>query len=197
MIGIKEYYKTSTTSSLNNCISQLDYDSDIVFFGDSITQFMDFQSSFPDKKCVNLGVSGDNLSSMIHRCYTISSTSPDKIFVEGGVNSLDDLSVKQASALYLELITQIIDENPDSEIYLQSILPISKSSQSRKLTNQHIIDMNEQIKNIADNYNLTYIDIYSLYVKDGEMYPEYTKDGVHLKDEYMYIWADELYNYIY
>lgn len=43
---------------------------------------------------------------------------------------------------------------------------------------------------------MTYIDVYSVYVLNGEMNPEYTKDGIHLKDEYKYLWLDVLAEYI-
>ncbi len=41
-----------------------------------------------------------------------------------------------------------------------------------------------------------YVDVYSAYVLNGEMNPEYTRDGVHLKDEYKYLWLEILSEYV-
>lgn len=94
------------------------------------------------------------------------------------------------------MIKDIMSDNPDNEIFIQSILPISNKNQTRGLTNENIIKLNAKLQEIAKKHGITYVDIYSAYVLNGEMNPEYTRDGVHLKDEYKHLWLDILSEYI-
>ena len=185
-----------TLESWNSSLEQLDYDSDIVFIGDSLTRGENFQEYFPDKKIVNLGISGDTISGISKRSFVISELAPEMIFVEGGVNSLSSNSVDNLAVQYENMIKDIMSDNPDTEIFIQSILPISNKKQTRGLTNANIIKLNARLQEIAKKHGVTYVDIYSAYVLNGEMNSEYTKDGIHLKDEYKYLWLDILSEYI-
>lgn len=185
-----------TLESWNSSLEQLDYDSDIVFIGDSLTRGENFQEYFPDKKIINLGISGDSLSGISKRAFIISELTPEMIFVEGGVNSLGSNSVDSLAAQYESMIAEIIANNPGDEVFIQSILPISNKNQTGGLTNENIVKLNAKLQEIAERQGVTYIDVYSVYVLNGEMNPEYTKDGVHLKDEYKYLWLDVLSEYV-
>ena len=185
-----------TLESWNSSLEQLDYDSDIVFIGDSLTRGENFQEYFPDKKIINLGISGDSLSGISKRAFIISELTPEMIFVEGGVNSLGSNSVDSLAAQYESMIAEIIADNPGDEVFIQSILPISNKNQTGGLTNENIVKLNAKLQEIAERQGVTYIDVYSVYVLNGEMNPEYTKDGVHLKDEYKYLWLDVLSEYV-
>lgn len=185
-----------TLESWNSSLEQLVYDSDIVFIGDSLTQGEDFQGYFPEKKIINLGISGDTLAGISKRTFVISGLTPEMIFIEGGVNSLASNSVDSLATLYESIIVQLMADNPGDEIFIQSVLPISNANQTGGLTNQNIVALNAKLQEIAEKHGVTYIDIYSAYVMNGEMNPEYTKDGIHLKDEYKYLWLDILAEYI-
>lgn len=197
MLGIKEYApKDFTLLSWNRSIEQMEYDADIVFFGDSLTSRINFQKAYPDKKIINLGLSGDNLTQMKSRAYIISNLSPEKIFIMGGVNSLDDLSIEKASSLYREILDIISEGNPSAEIIIESILPIAKSAYSRKLTNDSIISMNRSLQAICNEYGLHYVDLYSVYEEDGFLNPSHTEDGVHLISESEYLWIDKIRSFV-
>lgn len=185
-----------TLESWNSSLKQLEFDSDIVFIGDSLTRGENFQEYFKNQKIVNLGISGDTLSGISERSYIIKELSPEKIFIEGGINSLSSCNVNDLSYLYESMIVDVIASNPDASVFIQSILPISYSAQKGSLNNENIIEMNNRIQDIANRHEATYVDIYSVYVLNGEMNPEYTKDGVHIKDEYKNLWLDALSKYI-
>ena len=109
--------------SWNSSLEQLDYDSDVVFIGDSLTRGLNFQKRFPGKKIINLGVSGDTLAGISKRTYVI-----------GG---------------------QLMADNPGVEIFIQSVLPISNTSQIAGLTNIKIIALNAKLQEIADKHGAT------------------------------------------
>lgn len=185
-----------TLESWNSSLEQLEYDADIVFIGDSLTRGENFQAFFPEKKIVNLGLSGDTLSGISKRAYIIRALTPEKIFIEGGVNSLSSGSVEELSALYDTMTADIIAGNPDAAVYIQSILPVSNANQKGRLTNENILKINEALQEIAARQGAVYIDLHSLYVLNGEMNPAYTKDGLHLKDEAKNLWLEAISKYV-
>lgn len=196
-MGIKEYAPFNyAVNAWSKCIKQLRYDAAIVFFGDSLTIQMDFQESFPNYKIVNLGYAGSNLTEMSTRAKVISYVTPEKIFFMGGVNSLDDLTVKKASQIYRGILDQIVEQNPSAEVFIQSILPIATNAESRRLTNGNIKLMNQELQSIAEEYNMQYIDLYSIYELDGVINPEYTYDGVHLLDTAKPLWIEAIREFI-
>ena len=182
--------------SWNSSLEQLVYDADIVFIGDSLTRGENFQEYYPESKIINLGRSGDTLSGISERSHVIARFTPEKIFVMGGVNSIKTNSIEEIVSQYEEMIIELKTENPNAEIFVQSVLPIKNIKEEGRLTNKNIVKLNEELKSLADRNGLTYIDIYSAYVLNGEMNPDYTVDGVHLKDEYKYLWLEQLTAYI-
>ena len=182
--------------SWERSLQQLSYDTDIVFIGDSLVIGENFQEYFKDKKILNLGKSGDSLSGIYNRANIISHFTPEMIFVEGGVNSLAGESVNDLAIIYESIVKELIQNNPNSKIFIQSVLPISRKNEQRGLTNENIIKFNEELKEIAEKYNVIYVDLHSAFILNGEMNPDFTKDGVHIKDEYKYIWPEVITSYI-
>ena len=183
--------------SWNSSLEQLVYDADIVFIGDSLTRGENFQEYFPDKKILNLGRSGDTVSGVSERSHIISRFTPEKIFVMVGVNSLGLDSVDDIVSQYETMIINLKNDNPSADIFVQSVLPVNKSNKNESLkSNNNIINLNEKLHSLAKRQGVTYIDVYSVYVLDGEMNPQYTVDGIHLKEEYKYLWLDVLSKYI-
>jgi len=196
-VGIKVTDATDySLMSWNSSLEQLVYDADVVFIGDSITRGANFQEYFPDKKIINLGRSGDTVSGISERSYVISHFTPEMIFIMGGVNSIKSNSIEDIISQYESMITKLKTESPNAEIFVQSVLPIQNKNQEGKLTNSNIVKLNEELQSMADRLGVTYIDVYSVYVLNGEMNPEYTVDGVHLKEEYKHLWLDLLSEYI-
>ena len=163
----------------------MNYDTDIVFFGDSLTIMTDFQTAYPDYKIFNFGVYGDNLTELKNRTYVIKNLTPSKIFFLGGINSLfNSYPMDKSIATYRTIVEEMVNDNPATEIYLQSILPI----QGSKELNDNICKMNAMIQSIAKEYGLIYIDLYPLFESGGELNPEYSEDGTHLSEEGKNVW---------
>ena len=75
-------------------------------------------------------------------------------------------------------------------------MPILNKNQEGRLNNKNIVKLNDELRIMADRLGVSYIDVYSVYVLDGEMNPQYTVDGIHLQEEYKYLWLDVLSKYI-
>lgn len=184
-LGIKKKRVTMnwTAFSWESCLKKMHCEADVVFFGDSIIRGGDFHEQFPEYAIVNLGASGDTLAGMIGRVSTIQALSPKKIFLMGGINGLTNRNIACSASQYEDLIKEIENKIPDAELYILSTLPVTAEKARRLCTNATIKRFNKEIEEIADRHGHTYIDLYSLYLCDGQLDPELSVDGLHLKPE--------------
>ena len=61
----------------------------------------------------------------------------------------------------------------------------------------HLIrDFNKSLEKICKEESVDYIDVFSLYEKDGKLPEEYTVDGLHLYPQAYSIWMNKLQSYI-
>ncbi len=185
-----------TVFSWNNTMEKLDYQADIVFFGDSLVRGSDFRSVFKDKRIVNLGCSGDTLAGMIERVSMVKAMSPKKVFFLGGINGLTNKNVEVSVNTYSRLLDKLHSELPESEIYVHSLLPLSREKERSICKNETIVRFNERIEAVSKEKGFSFVDLYSLYLLDGEMNPALTKDGIHLLPDAYDIWARAIEKHI-
>lgn len=173
----------------------------IVFFGNSITEIGKWSSYFPNHDVVNRGISGDNTDGMIARIHEVVKGKPEKIFLMAGIN---DISLQRSNEVILRqtklLLRQIKAGSPDTEIFVQSILPINaqKLKYSRlKDKQQQIEDYNTMLKAMCNEMDITYIDVYSkLLDSPRNLNPQYTQDGLHINNEAYQEWVKILKPYL-
>ncbi len=178
-----------------NTLQKLDYDADIAFFGNSITCMSDFQKSFPDKKIVNLGYPGDTMKGMMLRMDMLRAVKPEIVFMMAGINGLKTIEVDLFAAEYKALVDSVQTALPHSQLYLQSILPVNDKVYQKCGDNDKIQSANEIIRQIAVKKGCVYIDLFSLYCKNG-MLPQELIDGIHLHPGAYERWADAIRKYV-
>ena len=175
---------------------------DIVFLGNSITNFGEWGELFRDIHIKNRGISGDRTEGVLARLNTILPGNPQKIFLMIGVN---DLEHGAAPDSVVNNITRIMDkiakESPKTTLYLQSILPVNDQfSKFPKHTDKgaSILEINRRLKLLCQNRNLTYIDLYSSFKNrdDEKLNPAYTNDGLHLMGEGYLLWVKLISEYV-
>ncbi len=165
----------------------------IVFLGDSITDFYDLDKYFYDYNVVNSGINGNNtldiLKNMQERVYRYN---PTKVVLLIGTNDLlRDTSNEEIAKNINKIIVEIKKNRPLAKIYLESIYPVNDTNNSKidhnmvhNRKNEDIKELNKMIKKIAKDENVTYIDMYSLLEdSDGNMKIEYTKEGLHMSGD--------------
>lgn len=182
--------------SWESCLKKLEYSADVVFFGDSIIRGGDFHKAFKDQRIINLGSSGDTLSAMLRRVSMVEVVNPQKIFFLGGINGLTNMNIKKCVEQYSELMDALKRSSPNAQIYVHSVLPISKKREKRICSNRSIKRFNEEIKNIAGEKKLAFIDLFPLYEKDNSLNEDLTVDGLHLKPQAYEIWNNEIRKYL-
>lgn len=197
-LGICQYVPARAdkdcVDSWNNCIKKLDMKVNVVFFGDSHTAGGDFQKAFPDVKSLNLGYVGEDTKGMLRRVETIAAVQPKKIFLMAGINGLKNQSLSDFKYWYTALVDSIRTAVPNAELYIESILPVAASSDY--CDNVKIREANTIIKHIAQERNITYIDLHTAYA-DKETLPEnMSYDGLHLTDDAYNIWYEAIKTFV-
>ena len=180
--------------SWNNCISKLDMEVDVVFFGDSETAGGDFQEAFPDVKSINLGYIGEDVKGMLRRVNAIKAVKPKKVFLMAGINGLQQQTMAEFEYWYTALVDAIRSEVPEAELYIESILPVTNYSDY--CDNAKIREANTILHRMAAKRGLTYVDIYGAYVKDGVLPDAMSYDGLHLTNDAYSVWYNEIKRYI-
>lgn len=184
-----------------NCLMKLDYTCDIAFLGDSLTRASDFGEFFKDKTICNLGLAGDTIFGIQKRVPMVGYVSPKKVFLLIGINSLRENNFEICLKDYHDLLDMLKNTVPNTEVYIQSILPIAARREHKwygrgLCTNSTIRAFNEKLKTLASEKGMTYVDLYSAYEVNGELDPQCTKDGLHVYDHYE-PWAKVIEPYIY
>ena len=197
-LGLASQKRTTnwTAFSWESCLTKMECKAEIVFLGDSIVRGGDFHKAFPDKKIVNLGCSGDTLAGMIGRVSTVKVLEPQKVFLMAGINGLTDYNLQRCLQTYQALIKELQKELPESQVYLMSVLPLSQKKTKQICKNETIVAFNQGIQKIAGARGCVFVDIYPFYLKNGEMDPTITVDGLHLKPEGYAPWYEAIARYI-
>ena len=151
---------------------------DIIFVGNSMTSSCEWAEILNNNKIKNRGILGDNSLGILNRIDRIAKFKPQKIFLMVGINDLSGrIKTDSITRNYANIIRQIKQFSPQTKIYVQSVLPINDDY--KEINNEQIIDLNSKIKNVATEYNVTYIDIFShLLDSSGKLRKEYSNDEV-------------------
>ena len=164
----------------------------IVFIGDSLTEFFDWQERFPACNVFNLGIAGEMVEELLERMDRIELTivnsglNADVIFVMTGANNIA-MEDYEIIAGYKEVITAIAASFSKSKLVIQSILPVSLPW----IDNAIIRQLNESLRQMAKSFKAEYLDLYSLFISSGSgPKREYLlDDGIHVSDKGYEVWS--------
>ncbi len=165
-----------------------------VFLGDSITEGFVFNEILP-REAVIAGA-GTTAGFIYDDIDGLSEKKPDNVFIMLG--SIDILMpVDDPKELFrndlTKLINKIKEELPDSNIYLQSITPVTQEALKEEPRYKEIEEYNEIVKEVADQLSANYVDIGTLAQENPDLYAE---DGIHFKKEFYQLWLEKLSNLI-
>lgn len=182
--------------------NQPDTNGEIIFLGNSITEGGDWKRLFPDENVINRGISGDISQGILDRLDEITASHPKKIFLMIGTNDLArGVSVDTLLMNYEKIICDIQAASHNTELYLQSILPVNpnvgNNFSGHKKNSQKINEANRLIKALAHKYKLVYIDLHK-YFKDNQGYlnSKYTSDGLHLNYDGYIFWKKKIKKFV-
>jgi len=169
-----------------------DDEGEIIFLGNSITEYCQWNELFGNPKVKNRGIGGDVTVGVIGRLDEVVSSRPSKIFLMIGINDISTGYKAPRIAENIEKIVELIGQkSPKTLIYLQSVLPVNYKLFGNKIDNKEVMKLNELIQDIANKRNLTYIDLFSnMKSSDNQLNEDYTYDGLHLNGNGYLIWKE-------
>ena len=181
----REYYYMNIYSS----------PTDVVFVGDSLTDRVKWNELFPNLQTKNRGISSDTTGGVLARLDSVVQTEPKKIFIMIGINDIgQEKPIQDAIYNYENIISSLKESLPKAEIYVQSVLPVSGS---KKEFNESVVKYNELLREVAEEQEVMYIDLWSEFVdEDGVLREEYSFDGVHLTANGYKQWKDIISDYV-
>lgn len=198
-----DYYETK--NSIFREISVNANKNPIVFFGDSITDFVEW-SDFIDVKVYNRGINGDTTDGAINRLDSIVKMKPSKLFILLGVN---DIQGGVNSFQTLDNFNKIIKSfsGTGTKIYIQSILPVNMNKYERHVLNLYkginiptvetVEKLNNKLNGLTSSYdNVTFISLNGLLGENEQIKSEYTYDGIHLSGKGVSKWVSILKSHI-
>jgi lysophospholipase L1-like esterase len=171
----------------------------IIFLGNSITEFGDWQKLLNDSTVINRGIAGDNTFGVLARLEDVINREPSKLFIKIGINDVSqnipvEIIVKNISTI----IKSVKAKSPMTKIYIHSILPTNdnvKNEYPDAYNKNDIVNLiNRQLKKQAEKYNIIYIDINKIFSdKYGKLDIKYAdSDGLHLNDFAYKTWIELL-----
>lgn len=166
---------------------------EIIFLGDSITAECEWSELLDNENIKNRGISGDTVEGILNRLNPIIEAQPDKLFLMVGVNDLIYGGENQLVSRYKSLLQKLTIDLPDTQIIIQSILPVNGQVRKMPIDNETIQRINREIKDLADKFGLVYADLYALMVDDQQqLKSSYTQDGIHINGKAYLVWKSAI-----
>lgn len=147
-----------------------------VFLGDSITAGGDWEAWFPEYETHNLGISGDTSDGVLARIKDVVDLAPGIVSLLIGTNDLSQGRSPEYIARNLELLLSDLRRRlPDVGTLVQSIMPRGATLAA------DIQEVNRHVQQFAEIMHWPYLDLWpALGTEEGDLKPEFTRDGLHL-----------------
>ncbi len=167
----------------------------LLFIGDSLTEWNDWGRRFPAYAVVNLGVSGETAEEMLGRKDRIQAAAgtPDAVFLMTGINNVlqERYGITEPCR---ELVRNFATWWKSAVVVVQSLLPVEYPW----ISNDTIRDLNRGLQEIARKEGAEYLDVYRAFVDPaGAVRPGLlSDDGVHLSGRGYEAWAVEVERFL-
>lgn len=166
---------------------------DVVFLGNSITDFNEWQELLEVPQVRNRGISGDITFGVLERLDEVTAGQPSKVFILIGINDISrQIPAKVILHNYRRIVTRIKTESPGTRIYVQTILPVNSDFPARGHFNKDdvIKEVNDGLRTLAREEGIELIDIHDHFLDaTGKLDKKFTYDGLHLNAAGYRHWA--------
>lgn len=182
-----------------------EYFDDAAFVGDSITEGIKLYEVMTNATVVAArGINLDNVftDDQIRTAQgnstvmgALEAAEPQKIYIMFGANGVGWFTEQHFTDVYTKFVKAVKEQHPDSQIYLQSILPVTQEfDDSREdISNDKINRYNELVVEIAEEQEVHYLDVASAFKDEKGCLPEDSNgDGMHFGNKYYQKWFDYL-----
>lgn len=184
---IKEYYENKLVTYAEENALYGEYEVDVAFLGDSLTDGYDLNTYYPQYKTANRGIGGDTTHGLESRLeVSLYDLKPKIAVILIGGNNLDTMFEN-----YERMICSIREKLPETKIILCSLTAMGRNFAQK---NEIACYNNVIIKKLADKYECEFVDLYTplFDISIQEIYADYTSDGVHFTNEGYRVFTDTL-----
>ena len=153
-----------------------DYEVDVAFLGDSLTDGYDVANYYPQYLVANRGIGGDTTFDLEKRLKVSAyDLKPKVLTMLIGANNFATMFDN-----YENILIGIKENLPNTKVVLLSLTSMGGEHWGKN--NQKACYNNVKIKLLAEKYGFTFVDLYTplFDLSIGEIKPEYTTDGGHL-----------------
>ena len=171
-------------------IKVTEYDN-FVFLCDSITDWYELDEFYEGIPVVNSGIAGNKTTDVLENIESrVGIYNPTKVFILIGTNDIGERNPDEIVKNIEKIVNKIKKIRPKTEIYIESLLPVNNTDDSkinkevvRERTNKEISSINKLLKEYTTENKVTYINIYDEFIgKDDQLELKYTTDGLHLSN---------------
>jgi len=161
---------------------------EIIFIGDSLIEWFDWDKRFFSHRVHNLGISGETVEMLLDRLNYVIEKHPraDLVFLMTGINNV---AMENTGILtpYKSVVTRLREGYPEAELHLTSLLPTLLPW----IADSTITNLNDRISELAGEMGAHYDDIYSLFKEKGAR-DTLSEDGIHISALGYKVWSDAL-----
>jgi lysophospholipase L1-like esterase len=162
---------------------------DVVFLGDSISEGGPWEELFPGVRTRNRGIGGDTSEGVLRRLEQVTRGTPAKVFLLIGTNDLyRGASEAELVSNIEEILDRLKQESPDTEVYLQSVLPRAESFRAR------VEAVNARLAEVASERGAAWVDLYPGFLdpETGAIRAELSNDELHLLGPGYALWKEQI-----
>ena len=177
--AVAQYREAKYTQYRQENERYADFEVEVAFLGDSLTDGYDLSKYYPQYITANRGIGGDTTFDLEKRLQlSVYDLKPQVAVMLIGANNFDTMLQN-----YENILKGLKENLPDTKVVLLSLTAMGGELWGSR--NQTAAYNNVSIKLLAEKYGFTFVDLFSpLYdVSTGEVYEGYTSDGGHFTHE--------------
>lgn len=175
-----EIYRTAKINQYKEeNLRYADYEVDVAFLGDSLTDGYDVAKYYPQYLVLNRGIGGDTTFDLERRLQVSAyDLKPKVLTMLIGANNFDTMFDN-----YENILIGIKENLPNTKVVLLSLTSMSGNLWGKN--NQKASYNNVKIKLLATKYGYCFVDLYTplFDLSTGGIKSEYTTDGGHLTEK--------------
>ena len=172
---IAQYYADKLARYQQENEAYADYEVDVAFLGDSLTDGCDLSVYYPQYKTANRGIGGETTICLQKRMQVSAyDLKPKVVVMLIGGNNLYTMFEN-----YERILKGSQTNLPDTKVILVSLTSMGRDWAHK---NTQAAYNNVKICLLAEQYGFAYVDVFSplLDMQTNEIRAEYTSDGAHL-----------------
>lgn len=174
----QEYYDNKLAFYDKKNKEYADFEVDVAFIGDSLTDGYDIEHYYPEYKVENRGIAGDTTHGLLARLdVSVYRLKPKIIVMLIGANNFDTMFED-----YEDLIIGIKTNLPETQLIICSLTSMGREWGRN---NHKAAFNNVKIERYAEKHGCPFVDLYTplLNFETNEIYEHYTTDGGHLTED--------------